>query len=226
LFTEAATLDSLCQRFGRCYRRRQYEKTVPNIFIYTVEPSGAGYIYDEEILERSITLLKSFSGEILLESEKVKLVSELYKRDNLKGTEFLKKFDGALEQLNTFDDYTFSNKDAQKLLRDIQAELVIPCDVYDNHSYLFEQLEEADKEERAELRRQITKLTVGLRKTVARGRTRKLPHKGKKKNGEEYDLLPWIQILDLKYEFNEVSKTGSGVLWSSIPSTIWLSAST
>ncbi|MCI1695060.1 CRISPR-associated helicase Cas3' [Aneurinibacillus aneurinilyticus] len=212
LFTEAATLDSLCQRFGRCYRRRQYEKTVPNIFIYTVEPSGAGYIYDKEILERSITLLKSFSGEILPESEKVRLVSELYKRDNLKGTEFLKKFDGALEQLNTFDDYTLSNKDAQRLLRDIQAELVIPCDVYDNHSCLFEQLEQADKEKRTELRRQITKLTVSLRKTAARGRTRKLPHKGKKQNGEKYDLLPWIQILDLKYEFNEVSKTGAGVL--------------
>ncbi|WP_276913388.1 CRISPR-associated helicase Cas3' [Aneurinibacillus aneurinilyticus] len=212
LFTEAATLDSLCQRFGRCYRRRQYKKTVPNIFIYTVEPSGTGYIYDKEILERSITLLKSFSGEILPESEKVKLVSELYKRDNLKGTEFLKKFDGALEQLNTFDDYTLSNKDAQRLLRDIQAELVIPCDVYDNHSCLFEQLEQADKEKRTELRRQITRLTVSLRKTAARGRTRKLPHKGKKQNGEEYDLLPWIQILDLKYEFNEVSKTGAGVL--------------
>ncbi len=212
LFTEAATLDSLCQRFGRCYRRRQYGKTGPNVFIYTVEPSGAGYIYDEEILERSTTLLKSFSGEILPESEKVKLVSALYKRDNLKDTDFLKRFDGALEQLNTFDDYTLSNKDAQKLLRDIQAELVIPCGVYDNHSYLFEQLEQAEKEKRAELRQKITQLTVSLRKNATKGRTRKLPHKGKKHNGEEYNLLPWIQILDLNYEFNEGLKTGSGVL--------------
>ncbi|MED4153341.1 CRISPR-associated helicase Cas3' [Priestia aryabhattai] len=212
LFTEAATLDSLCQRFGRCYRRRQYGKTEPNVFIYTVEPSGAGYIYDEEILERSTTLLKSFSGEILPESEKVKLVSALYKRDNLKNTDFLKRFDGALEQLNTFDDYTLSNKDAQKLLRDIQAELVIPRGVYDNHSYLFKQLEQADKEKRAELRQKITQLTVSLRKNATKGRTRKLPHKGKKHNGEEYDLLPWIQILDLNYEFNEGVKTGSGVL--------------
>ncbi|MBK0295838.1 CRISPR-associated helicase Cas3' [Bacillus sp. S34] len=212
LFTEAATLDSLCQRFGRCYRRRQYEKTGPNVFIYTIEPSGAGYIYNEEILERSITLLKSFSGEILPESEKVELVSELYKRANLKDTEFLKKFDGALEQLNTFDDYTLSNKDAQKLLRDIQAELVIPCGVYDNHSYLFEQLEQVDKEKRADLRRRIIQLTVSLRKNATKGRTRKLPHKGKKDNGEEYDLLPWIQILELNYEFNEDSKTGAGVL--------------
>lgn len=212
LFTEASTLDSLCQRFGRCYRKRQYGADEPNVFIYTVEPSGKKYIYDEEILERSIKQLQPYNHQILLESKKMGLVNQLYRRENLKGTTFLKKFDGALDQLKTFDDYTHSSNDAQKLLRDIQAELVIPRNIYDEHVSLFEHLEKADKQKRAELRRQITKLTVSLRKTATKGRTRKLPHQGIKQNGEKYDLLPWIQILDLDYRFDEQLKIGPGVL--------------
>ncbi|EJR93712.1 CRISPR-associated helicase/endonuclease Cas3 [Bacillus mycoides] len=212
LFTEAATLDSLCQRFGRCYRRRQYEYEQPNVFIYTTNVSGAKYVYDEEILKRSIALLRPFNQKILLESKKIELVSQLYKRDYLKGTEFLKTFESALEQLKTFDDYTLSSNDAQKLLRDIQAELVIPRNVYDENVHLFEKLEQAEKQDRTEFHLEITKLTVSLRKTLTMRNTSRLPHKGVKKNGKKYDLLPWIQILDLDYEFNENSKTGSGVL--------------
>ncbi|MFJ8526819.1 CRISPR-associated helicase Cas3' [Bacillus sp. NPDC094106] len=212
LFTEAATLDSLCQRFGRCYRRRQYTHQQPNVFIYTADVSGVKYVYDEEILTKSLDLLRPFNQKILLESQKIELVSQLYNRENLKGTEFLKTFDGALEQLKTFDDYTLSSKDAQKLLRDIQAELVIPRNIYDENVHLFEQLEIVDKDERIKIRREITKLTVSLRKNIIRGKTSRLPHKGTKKNGEKYDLLPWIQILDLQYDFDEASKTGAGVL--------------
>ncbi|MDG4656920.1 CRISPR-associated helicase Cas3' [Ectobacillus antri] len=213
LFTEAATLDSLCQRFGRCYRKRQYTADEPNIWIYTKEPSGKKYIYDEEILERSICLLQPFQNKVLLESKKMELVGTLYKRENLKNTYFLKTFDGALDQLKTFDDYTLSSKEAQKLLRDIQTDLVIPRNIYDQHIHLFEQLEKSNEPDvKAKLRREITKLTVSLRKSATKGKVSKLPHQGIKKNGEVYDLLPWIQILDLDYEFDEQLRRGSGVL--------------
>lgn len=35
LFTEMSTLDSLFQRFGRCFRSRHYKKEEPNVYIYT-----------------------------------------------------------------------------------------------------------------------------------------------------------------------------------------------
>ena len=40
LYTEMSTLDSLFQRFGRCYRSRKYEGKEPNIKIYIKETSG------------------------------------------------------------------------------------------------------------------------------------------------------------------------------------------
>lgn len=213
LFTEAATLDSLCQRFGRCYRRRQYMMPQePNVFIYAVDMSGVKYVYDEEILMKSLDILRPFNRKILLESQKIELVSQLYSRENLKGTEFLKTFDDALEQLQTFEDYTLSSKDAQKLLRDIQAELVIPRNIYDENEHLFEQLKIVNKEERARLYREIAKLTVSLRKNRVRGKTSRIPHERIQSNGKKYNLLPWIKILELQYDFDEKSKTGTGVL--------------
>src|SRR5690606_34405167 len=46
LHTELSTIDSLLQRFGRCYRKRQLDHKEPNIYIYTKEVSGVGTVYD------------------------------------------------------------------------------------------------------------------------------------------------------------------------------------
>ncbi|YAR63513.1 hypothetical protein ACUIAK_12835 [Bacillus cytotoxicus] len=114
--------------------------------------------------------------------------------------------------MQTFEDYTLSSKDAQKLLRDIQAELVIPRNIYDENEHLFEQLKIVNKEERARLYREIAKLTVSLRKNRVRGKTSRIPHERIQSNGKKYNLLPWIKILELQYDFDEKSKTGTGVL--------------
>src|SRR5699024_4868521 len=50
LFTELSMIDSLLQRFGRCYRKRELDHDAPNIYIYTEDVSGKGSIYDKDIL--------------------------------------------------------------------------------------------------------------------------------------------------------------------------------
>ncbi|WP_219715783.1 CRISPR-associated helicase Cas3', partial [Clostridioides difficile] len=87
LHTENSTLDSLFQRFGRCYRSREYEENSPNIFIYTEKATGIGSIYDKDIVEKGLELLKTFiNGKECVkmkEKYKVEMVKILYSKESL-----------------------------------------------------------------------------------------------------------------------------------------------
>ena len=115
LYTEMSTLDSLFQRFGRCYRSRKYEEKEPNIKIYIKEASGVGYIYDKEIYQKSIELLQKYDGQILEEKIKIDLVDKLYSKEMLQDTEFYKKFKDSFRVLDNIIDYDTSKNDAQKI---------------------------------------------------------------------------------------------------------------
>ncbi len=104
LYTEMSTLDSLFQRFGRCYRSRKYEEKEPNIKIYIKEASGVGYIYDKEIYQKSIELLQKYDGQILEEKIKIDLVDKLYSKEMLQDTEFYKKFKDSFRVLDNIID--------------------------------------------------------------------------------------------------------------------------
>lgn len=166
LYTEMSTLDSLFQRLGRCYRSREYKKDECNITIYTKSPSGIEYIYDNDISQKSIEILKKYDNQILEESVKVRLVDELYSKENIKNTDFYKEFKEALEILNNIIDYDTNKKDAQKLLRDIDNIEVIPRCVYDDSYEIFKEYEEETVFRRkVEIRREINKLTISINKS-------------------------------------------------------------
>ena len=103
LYTEISTLDSLFQRLGRCYRSREYSDKEPNVYIYTKDVSGINSVYDEEITEKGLNLLKQYDGKILEEKEKIKLVDILYSKEMLQGTKFLEKFEKGMEILNNMN---------------------------------------------------------------------------------------------------------------------------
>src|SRR5699024_4853975 len=67
LFTELSTIDSLMQRFGRCYRKRELDHEYPNVNIYTEDVSGRKYVYDEDILDLTESYLRSFDNKQLNE---------------------------------------------------------------------------------------------------------------------------------------------------------------
>ena len=77
LFTEMSTLDSQFQRYGRCFRKRSFNGSNPNIYIYTKNASGIGSVYDKDIFKKSIELLKPYDNKILEEKTKVELVDKL-----------------------------------------------------------------------------------------------------------------------------------------------------
>ena len=163
LYTEMSTLDSLFQRLGRCYRSREYSGNMPNVKIYIKETSGVGYIYDKEIYEKSIELLKPYSGQILKEKVKIDLVDKLYSKEILQETEFYKKFKKAFRILDNIIDYDTSKKDAQHILRNIDNIDVIPKNIYDENLNLFAEYEnEKEKKKKYELKRKIDKLFISI----------------------------------------------------------------
>ena len=163
LYTEMSTLDSLFQRLGRCYRSREYSEDTPNVKIYIKETSGIGYIYDKEIYEKSIDLLKPYNGEILKEKVKIDLVDKLYSKEMLQGTEFYKKFKESFRILDNIIDYDTSKEDAQHILRNIDNIDVIPKVIYDENLYVFGEYEnEKEKKKKYELKRKIEKLFISI----------------------------------------------------------------
>ena len=194
LFTEMSTLDSLFQRLGRCYRSRKYEEMDANVKIYTKNPSGIKYVYDEEIHKKSVELLKEYDDQILNENVKIQLVDKLYSREMLEETEFLKKFEDGMKVLNSIIDYDNKKEQAQKLLRNIDNVTVIPKVIYDENLDLFKKYEEYEKiknyGEKNKIRREINKLTVSISSQQA-------------KNVSQYirpnPYIEDIRIVDLMY---------------------------
>ena len=193
LYTEMSTLDSLFQRLGRCYRNREYENQEENIYIYTKNMSGIKYIYDKEINERSIKLLKDYDKKILEEDVKVELVDKLYSKKMLKGTKFLKNFETGIKVLENILDYKASKRVAQKLLRNIENINIIPKNIYEQNLELFKEYEK-EKENytrKNELKRKIDKLTIAI--------TQKTRWRIKDKLTEN-PYYKQILIADLKYD--------------------------
>lgn len=192
LYTEMSTLDSLFQRLGRCYRNRSYDKKEENVFVFTKNVSGIKYVYDEDIFNISINLLKKYDGEILNEKDKVDLVDKLYSEETLYETNFYKNFKNGMSVLNNIVDYENSKTDAQKLLRNIENLEVIPKIIYDENLDLFRKYnEEKDWNNKNILKAKINKITTNISKSQAR-----------RLNGY-ITKNPYIEnsfIIDLKYD--------------------------
>lgn len=214
LYTELAPLDSLFQRFGRCYRKRILQQKSPNIFIYTEEVSGNRSIYDKEIMEISKSFLQDHvenKGQEMYESIKMKMVENLYSKETLVQTKFYEEFKSALQQLDYMEDYQITYSEAQEILRGDESIFVIPRQIYDQIIPLFEQLEiESDSRKRMEIRRNIEKYTCSVNKRMFAKYVQPIDHYRQTKNGK-YPLMSHVFILDKKYDFDEESLQGVGI---------------
>ncbi|GGJ63656.1 CRISPR-associated endonuclease/helicase Cas3 [Anoxybacillus voinovskiensis] len=203
LFTEMSTLDSLFQRFGRCYRKRALDHDGCNIHIFTENISGVPKVYNEHLVNESIRQLEPYDNQIIDERAKVEMVAQLYDRKRLTGTSFLKEFEDALYMFDNLDPYGMDKREAQQKLRDIQNIQVITRKIYDQIDHLFEQYKkEKEWKKRLKLRMEIEKKTVSVQRYVA----------------EKYvsERLPkpfdHIYIADVEYDFNREQWKGKGIL--------------
>lgn len=208
LYTELCTLDSLFQRMGRCYRIRNYTLDEPNIHILTRDPSGIRSVYDEHITSLSREALEQYQHEILTESAKMKLVSELYCREKLEKSKFFETFKEALKLFEDKKMFDLTAAKAQKLLRDISSTEIIPPPFEEEARRLADEfVKTGDKDQRRLLRRAIEQLSVPLNNRTLD--FRKVARFRLEYNGLEY--LHWISHSDVTYEFDERTMQGAGL---------------
>lgn len=165
MFTEASTVDSLFQRFGRCYRKREYPHKEPNIFI--MKPSGSSTrIYDSELMERTKAELNKYDNRIITEADKQNIIEKVFQ--NVEDTKYYSKYKQYKDLLN-LGFKTDSKTEAQYLFRKIaNTHTVIPEPVYNKYDDKIEALlsfiDDKNKPimERIKKRSELKKYTVSI----------------------------------------------------------------
>ncbi|WP_051178583.1 CRISPR-associated helicase/endonuclease Cas3 [Thermodesulfovibrio thiophilus] len=131
LFTECSPIDSLLQRFGRCWRKRnkEYEDNEPNIYIFKTEHTR---VYDRELLDRTYSLLLAdYNGRIMDETTKQNAIVMVFK--DIEKTKYYEKYRRNKELLE-LGLRASSRVEAEDLFRNIFFNYcVIPRPVYEKN---------------------------------------------------------------------------------------------
>lgn len=76
IYTEPAPLEALIQRFGRINRRRKLKGVAP-VHVFT-EPTDGQIIYDESLVKRTLSILRSNDGQAIHEGEINEWLDQIY----------------------------------------------------------------------------------------------------------------------------------------------------
>lgn len=134
LFTELYELSSLFQRLGRCNRKGVKSIEAPNCFVYTkidaehLTGTPHGFI-DRTLFELSKSALNEVSG-ILSEVRKIELINKYFTTENVRMSEYIKKYDG-VAWIEGIHPYQFEKNEVD--LRNIISETVIPSPIYEKN---------------------------------------------------------------------------------------------
>ncbi len=133
LYTEMCSIDSLFQRMGRVYRKRNFQQEEPNVYILD-NRNGVPYIIDAEIYDYSIKEIKNYNNQNLTEQEKQRMINNIFdleKNPKMKDSEYYKII---IREINLLKDI-IPNQLPKKLIndkfRDIQNINLLPDKIFD-----------------------------------------------------------------------------------------------
>jgi CRISPR-associated helicase cas3 len=138
LITELSDLNGLFQRMGRCYRKREFDKKTGeyNCFVFSKRCSGTFGEYsivDKEIHKKSKEALNETNG-LLDESHKIELIEKTYSYESLKNTKYFETIEKTIIFLdNLLSEYSMTGREAQKKLRNIFNEDIIPLKIFEEN---------------------------------------------------------------------------------------------
>lgn len=149
LFTELSDINGLFQRFGRCYRKREFLKDGYNCFVYTGGTSPCSGIRNSKVsiidikifeMSKEVLLERKINGK-LSESQKLELIDKIYSTEKLKNTEYYKNILTTMDYLNSINAYELSKKKVKEIFRDINSVSVIPKPIYEKFYDVINDLE-------------------------------------------------------------------------------------
>ncbi len=143
LFTELQDLNSLFQRMGRCNRKGEKPIDNVNCFVYTEIDSGLiqtlsgkGFI-DSTIFNLSKEAISQVDG-LISESEKLNLINTYFITDNIRKSNFYKKYKDIYDEISNMEPYTLDIKHVE--VRHIRSVDIIPKSLYTQREEYYDDL--------------------------------------------------------------------------------------
>lgn len=133
LFTEMCSIDSLFQRMGRVFRKRNFLGTEPNVYILD-NRNGVPYIIDSEIYDYTLNEIKNCKAPNLSEQSKQEMINNVFdldKNTKLKKSKYYTTIKGKLNELKDIIPYKISKDIINKEFRDIQNISLMPDEIFD-----------------------------------------------------------------------------------------------
>lgn len=214
LFTEMCTADSLLQRMGRCYRKRDYSGKQPNVIIVD-DKNGYGTVYKyKEIYDRSVEFLHEYNNRYFSEKEKIDYVNKVYNAKELEQYSHDNKKGYYLDVRNTLNmckdliAFDFTKDKAKKKFRNIISYKIIPKCIYNQYIDEFDEVKKILKEpkkhsfsERQKAKEFIEDYSINLGNFDVRT---------KERCNSLFEGLDYYTF-DYKYDFDEDTKSGIGL---------------
>jgi CRISPR-associated endonuclease/helicase Cas3 len=138
LITEVSTIDSQVQRWGRIYRNRDtdYQCKEPNIYVFVGKENNGGhslnkgtkFVYDENVVEKTIEVLKDYENKCLEYEEERKMIDDTFQK-KLNGKTLKKEYEDKIgELLENLKFFSIEKRsEAQRMFRNIAGvQVVIP----------------------------------------------------------------------------------------------------
>ena len=145
LHTDLSTIDSLLQRMGRCYRKRNIDHDEPNIYIYNTKEGlkeNKKGIYDPFIYDLTWEKLQNYNNQILKEEDKLKIVNEIYNKEQLKNSDYLKELEVKIARLKQCYPGRLEQKEVDDMFRNIHDITVIPEEIFEENQTELNDLKE------------------------------------------------------------------------------------
>ncbi len=212
LFTEMCPADSLLQRMGRCYRKRNYDGLTPNVYIYnTKNGCGANNVYQYvDIYQYSVDDLQKYNNNYFLETEKFEYINAVYDTARLKETSYYKKIEECLKTLQDLPPSTIDAETAHQQFRNIQSITVLPEKFYQTDSVqdyikIIKDKKQYDIKTRIKAENDLLQYTISLNANLL---------KSKKGRGaiDQYPIeaIKWLGIhrCTRVYDFDDLSGSG------------------
>lgn len=146
LITELSELNSLFQRMGRCYRKRQLKDNSYNVYVFDggdEDPSGIGKgetsVFDYGMYTLTKQVLKSIDGP-LSEKKKISLINNTYTMENLQrvSPDYVNEINGTIDYLKATVETPPTKAEVTHRFRSINSITVIPEQIVEENSDLID----------------------------------------------------------------------------------------